>query len=63
MPGSSRPSRNSREAPPPKTILLVDDVITTGTTLDECAKMLKIFGAEEVYAVTAVAAGLSNEEN
>jgi hypothetical protein len=31
--------------------------------LDECAKMLKIFGAEEVYAVTAVAAGLSNEEN
>ena len=45
-----------------KTVLLVDDVITTGATLDECAKMLKIFGAKEVYAVTAAATALSHGE-
>ncbi len=31
-------------------LLLVDDVITTGSTLDECAKMLKLYGAREVWA-------------
>lgn len=36
-----------------KRILLVDDVMTTGSTLDECAKMLKIYGASEVFALTA----------
>lgn len=36
-----------------KTVLLVDDIVTTGATLDECAKMLKLAGAAEVYAVTA----------
>lgn len=38
------------------TVLLVDDIVTTGSTLDECAKMLKLYGAKEVYAVTAAAA-------
>ena len=33
-----------------KTILLADDALTTGSTLEECAKMLKIWGAEAVYA-------------
>ena len=41
------------------TILLVDDTITTGATIDECAKMLKIYGAKAVYAVTATASRLS----
>lgn len=31
---------------------LVDDVITTGATLSECAKVLKKAGAKEVHAIT-----------
>ena len=34
-----------------KTVLLVDDVRTTGATLNECAKVLKKNGAERVCAV------------
>lgn len=36
-----------------KVILLVDDIETTGSTLNECAKMLKLRGADKVYALTA----------
>lgn len=35
-----------------KTILLIDDVKTTGSTLNECSKMLKVYGAESVYCST-----------
>lgn len=35
-----------------KNILLIDDVKTTGSTLNECAKMLKIFGAKSVHCAT-----------
>ena len=35
-----------------KTVLLVDDIKTTGATLDECAKMLSLYGAKQVYALT-----------
>ena len=39
-----------------KTVILVDDVITTGATVGECAKVLKLAGAKRVWAV-AVAKG------
>ena len=35
-----------------KRILLVDDIITTGSTLTECARILKTAGAAEVVCVT-----------
>lgn len=35
-----------------QTIILVDDVMTSGATLDEAARVLKIHGATEVWAVT-----------
>jgi len=37
-------------------ILLVDDVMTTGTTLSECARVLKQAGAERVWAATVARA-------
>jgi ComF family protein len=35
-----------------KRILLVDDVFTTGTTLNECAKALRKSGSGQVFALT-----------
>ena len=40
------------EAVKDRRILIVDDVFTTGTTLNECAKTLKASGASEVHALT-----------
>jgi len=34
-----------------RTIVLVDDVATTGSTLNECARVLKRAGAGEVHAL------------
>lgn len=45
-----------------RTILLVDDVFTSGATLTECAKTLKASGARAVYALCAVRAVLDEPE-
>ena len=35
-----------------KRILLIDDVVTTGSTLSECARVLHMYGAKDVVCVT-----------
>ena len=37
-------------------VLLIDDVLTTGSTVSECARVLKENGARSVYAATAARA-------
>ncbi|HEX8490544.1 MAG TPA: ComF family protein [Chthoniobacterales bacterium] len=37
-------------------VLLIDDVLTTGSTLSECARVLKAAGAISVHAATAARA-------
>ena len=44
-----------------KVILLTDDVYTTGSTVNECARILKKNGAKEVRILT-LSAGVSREE-
>lgn len=39
-----------------KTILIVDDIVTSGYTLGECCEILKQNGAKQVYCVTVCAA-------
>ncbi len=43
-----------------KTVCLVDDIKTTGATLNECAAVLKSAGAAKVYAAVLAVAGNSD---
>ncbi len=38
-----------------KTVLLLDDIRTSGATLDECSKQLLMAGADRVYCITVLA--------
>lgn len=39
-----------------ETVLLVDDIYTTGSTLDQCAMELKTSGVEKVFTLTVARA-------
>ena len=52
--GAYEPIHENTELFKDKTVLLTDDIITSGSTLNEAAKTLLIFGADKVFVTAAV---------
>jgi len=46
-----------------KVILLIDDVFTTGATINECSRKLILSGAAKVFSITVVRSDLKKLEN
>jgi len=46
-----------------KVILLIDDVFTTGATVNECSRKLVLSGAAKVFSITVVRSDLKKLEN
>ena len=40
-----------------KTLILLDDVITTGVTMNECARVLMHAGAQEIFSLAVIHPG------
>ncbi len=45
-----------------KRVIIIDDVLTTGSTVSECARMLKTAGADKVYVITIAKTRSSKKE-
>jgi ComF family protein len=54
--GAFSVNKNYKNSINGKSYLLIDDVITTGATIRECANVLKNYGAKSVYAASAAIA-------
>lgn len=46
------PARDAGPESIPEEVVLLDDVFTTGATVDECARVLKIMGVKRVFVLT-----------